>query len=110
MKLVPLPRGRRALLALCMLGALLVPAAVLAAHSSAPQAQQRPHALTAAAVHAQAARVFSTRGTIVRLAADGARVAASTRGIKGACDRIVVWSAPGEDIQALRRAHALPQE
>jgi len=95
-KLVPLPRGRRALLALCMLGALLVPAAVLAAHSSAPQAQQRPHALTAAAVHAQAARVFSTRGTIVRLAADGARVAASTRGIKGACDRIVVWSAPGK--------------
>lgn len=89
MKLVPIPRGRCALVVLCLLGALLLPAAVMAARASAPQAQ--------------AAREFSTRGTIIRLAADGARVAASTRGIKGACDRIVVWSAPGK---AFRRFDA----
>ncbi len=39
------------------------------------------------------ARRFSARGTIVRLAADGDRVAVSTRGIKNACDRILVWNA-----------------
>lgn len=52
--------------------------------------------LTLAAAEARAESAFSTRGTIVRLAADGDRVAASTRGIKGACDRIVVWRAPGK--------------
>jgi len=52
--------------------------------------------LTLAAAEAQAESVFSTRGTIVRLAADGERVAASTRGVKGACDRIVVWRTPGK--------------
>jgi hypothetical protein len=39
---------------------------------------------------------FWTRGVIDRLAADGRRVAASTRAINGACDRIVVWRAPGK--------------
>jgi hypothetical protein len=43
----------------------------------------------------QADSVFSTRGTIARLAASGNLVAALTTKLKGAPDRIVVWSAPG---------------
>ena len=34
---------------------------------------------------------------IDRLAVDGSRVAASTYAIKGSCDRIVVWAAPGKE-------------
>ena len=41
--------------------------------------------------------VFWTRGMIDRLAVDGTLVAASTYAIKGSCDRIVVWGAPGKE-------------
>jgi hypothetical protein len=53
--------------------------------------------LTAGA-HGQAARsdsVFSVKGRISILAADGNRAAVSTR-VKPGCGRIVVWSAPGK--------------
>ena len=40
--------------------------------------------------------VFWTRGVIDQLAVDRSFVAASTYGIKGSCDRIVVWAAPGK--------------
>jgi hypothetical protein len=39
--------------------------------------------------------VFSTRGQITKLAADGNRVAVVTRKIKAFCGRVVVWTAPG---------------
>lgn len=40
--------------------------------------------------------VFWTRGVIDHLAVDGKSVAVSTRGITGSCDRIVVWTTPGQ--------------
>ena len=61
-----------------------------------------PVALTSvfltASAHGQGARadaVYSVRGRITVLAADGNRVAVTTQ-VKPGCGRVVVWTAPGK--------------
>jgi hypothetical protein len=79
-------------------------AAVLAVGVLAASAEQRQAKLTHSssgvqepvASNSASGAVFWTRGMIDRLAVDGTLVAASTYAIKGSCDRIVVWTAPGE--------------
>jgi hypothetical protein len=67
-----------------------------------------PVALVAASLtadaHGQAARsdsVFSVKGRITVLAADGNRAAVATR-VKPGCGRIVVWSAPGKHSMSVK--------
>ncbi len=70
----------------CLLAALIVAAA--AGASSLPSG-------VVAVKAAQPGTVFFTRGKVMRLAANGNRVAALTTHIANSNDRILVWTAPG---------------
>ncbi len=70
----------------CLLAALIVAAA--AGASSLPSGEVAVRA-------AQPGTVFFARGKVVRLAANGNRVAALTTHIANSNDRILVWTAPG---------------
>ncbi len=70
----------------CLLAALIVAAA--AGASSLPSG-------VVAVKAAQPGTVFFARGKVVRLAANGNRVAALTTHIANSNDRILVWTAPG---------------
>ncbi len=70
----------------CLLAALIVAAG--AGASSLPSG-------VVAVKAAQPGTVFFTRGKVVRLAANGSRVAALTTHIANSNDRILVWTAPG---------------
>jgi hypothetical protein len=58
------------------------------------QTSATPVATPGGALPGRRDTVFSTRGRITKLAADGNRVAVMTTRIKGACGRVVVWTAP----------------
>ncbi len=70
----------------CLLAALIAAAAAGASPSPSGVVDVRA---------AQQRAVFFTRGKVVRLAANGNRVAALTTHIANSNDRIVVWRAPG---------------
>ncbi len=84
-------RGRRfALAPLVVAGCLLAVLIVAAAAGASP--------LPSGVVDVRAAQpraVFFARGKVVRLAANGTKVAALTTHIANSNDRIVVWTAPG---------------
>jgi FG-GAP-like repeat len=58
------------------------------------QTASTPAVVAGRAVPGKPDAVFSTRGRIYRLAADGNRAAVVTT-VKGTCGRVVVWTAPG---------------
>lgn len=66
------------------------------------QTPSTPAAVRARTLPARPPAVLSTRGPIVQLAADGNRVAVITAGIGGACDRVVVWTAPGRKAKSFK--------
>ncbi len=82
-------RDRRfGLASLIVLGCLLAALIVAAASGASPSG-----VVVVKAAHP--GTVFFTRGKVVRLAANGTKVAALTTHIANSNDRIVVWTAPG---------------
>jgi hypothetical protein len=74
---------------------LAVPAAHLGALTILLQTASTPEIGRGRALPGRPDAVFSTRGLITKLAADGNRVAVITTKIKGRCGRVAVWTAPG---------------